>query len=519
MNLALAKIDISPLRAKEHQIDEAVVVGKDILELLAGAMYVDPLTIFREYVQNAADSIDEARQAGMSFPDGALVTISLDHATRSIRIRDHGAGIPANQFVRRLTSIGASGKRGKGQRGFRGIGRLSGLGYCHELVFRSRVEGQAKVTEMRWSGLRERLRDASFQGSLEDLIKEVATVTQIPGIDFPTRFFEVELRKVQRIKNDLLLNEAEIRSYLSQVAPVPFHPDFRFGDEIRTWLSARGVKSPIRIELSDGLGPIYHRATHSFAINPRVKDNFRVVEFIECHNSDGELLAFGWILDHAYAGAIPRKLGLGGIRLRAGDIQVGDEILLAPLYPESRFATWAVGDVHVAHPKILPNGRRDEFEPTPHYAQFQDEMRHLGRNISQRIRERSNQRNRLRRVNLQVEYANAWLEPCRRDDTPLLLRALMFARAQGFASQALIEFEKLPATHPDRSVAVALTERLKFQLEQVESLLGPALRPRVGRPPTAETLAKAAIGAILQSSFKPAAVMPLAHKVLEAVTA
>lgn len=32
-----------------------IVVGKDILELVSSAMYVDPLTIYREYIQNAAD--------------------------------------------------------------------------------------------------------------------------------------------------------------------------------------------------------------------------------------------------------------------------------------------------------------------------------------------------------------------------------------------------------------------------------------------------------------------------------
>ena len=42
-----------------------MLVGKDILELVSSAMYVDPLTIYREYVQNAADSIDDARRTGV----------------------------------------------------------------------------------------------------------------------------------------------------------------------------------------------------------------------------------------------------------------------------------------------------------------------------------------------------------------------------------------------------------------------------------------------------------------------
>ena len=46
--------------------DQPIIVGKDILEVLSNAMYVDPLAIYREYIQNAADAIDEARRTGSS---------------------------------------------------------------------------------------------------------------------------------------------------------------------------------------------------------------------------------------------------------------------------------------------------------------------------------------------------------------------------------------------------------------------------------------------------------------------
>ena len=34
---------------------EPIIIGKDILELLSSAMYVETLTIYREYLQNSAD--------------------------------------------------------------------------------------------------------------------------------------------------------------------------------------------------------------------------------------------------------------------------------------------------------------------------------------------------------------------------------------------------------------------------------------------------------------------------------
>ena len=51
-----------PIKAKKPELKpvEEIIIGKDILELLSNAMYVEPLTIYREYLQNSADSIDDA---------------------------------------------------------------------------------------------------------------------------------------------------------------------------------------------------------------------------------------------------------------------------------------------------------------------------------------------------------------------------------------------------------------------------------------------------------------------------
>ena len=116
-----------------------VVVGKDILELLSTAMYLDPLSILREYVQNAADAIDSAHAQGV-LRGGEVGRIDLEvHSdTRELVVRDNGVGVPAADVERVLASFGASEKRGKGLRGFRGVGRLGGLAYARALTFRTR---------------------------------------------------------------------------------------------------------------------------------------------------------------------------------------------------------------------------------------------------------------------------------------------------------------------------------------------------------------------------------------------
>jgi hypothetical protein len=85
--------------------EEPIVVGKDILEVLSSAMYVDPLAIYREYIQNAADAIDEARNIRLlDTADAGAVEIEINPQSRSATIRDNGIGIPVKDFETRMTS-------------------------------------------------------------------------------------------------------------------------------------------------------------------------------------------------------------------------------------------------------------------------------------------------------------------------------------------------------------------------------------------------------------------------------
>ena len=77
-------------------------------------MYIDPMTIYREYVQNAADSIDEARKAGvLTLQTQGKVELKIDAQERSIAICDNGMGIPSATFESTLTAFGGSAKRGR----------------------------------------------------------------------------------------------------------------------------------------------------------------------------------------------------------------------------------------------------------------------------------------------------------------------------------------------------------------------------------------------------------------------
>ncbi len=109
------------------------IIGKDVIESLTIGMYDDSRFIYREYIQNAADQIDKARQLGL-VSDGEI-HINIDANKKIISVEDDATGIEESKVVEILKNIAQSTKTRGVDKGFRGIGRLGGLGYCSKLVF------------------------------------------------------------------------------------------------------------------------------------------------------------------------------------------------------------------------------------------------------------------------------------------------------------------------------------------------------------------------------------------------
>ena len=382
---------------------EAVIVGRDVLELVSSAMYVDPMTIYREYIQNAADAVDAARRDGLlEVNEPGRVLIEIDSSARNVRIRDNGTGIVRDEFVRRLSAIGASTKRNTGARGFRGVGRLAGLGYAQELVFRSRATGEALVSELRWDcrGLRSALRASNSEGDLRSVVRRVVTTGVIEPGDYPERFFEVELRGVVRLKGDRLMSPLAVADYVGQVGHVPFHPDFRFGADITAALRAIGCPMELNVRVSGVDEPVRRPHRDVFALNEKRDMAFVGLELVELPGMDGGLAGLGWVLHHDYEGAIPQAARVKGLRVRSGNIQVGDSALLEDLFPEPRFNGWSVGEIHVLDQRVVPNARRDHFEQNAHFNNLANHLLPTARKIARLCRTSSVRRKWLRQFEL-----------------------------------------------------------------------------------------------------------------------
>jgi len=401
----LERSELIKAKKTSYKPKDSIIIGKDILELLSNAMYVEPLTIYREYLQNSADSIDEGVKEGLlKNEDEGRVDINVDPINRKVTIRDNGVGLSKKDFEKRMTAFGASKKRNTDARGFRGVGRLAGIAYCRELIFRTKSKGEPEVLQLTWDCqvLKSILLDPNYKGDLSDVVNDIVSVSSLTAEKYPEHFFEVELRNIVKHKKDSLIDPETIKHYIAQVAPVPFSPKFSYAEKITKSLRDHIAMANMNVFIDDNVSPVYRLHQDQFNVSETIQDSFKgELDCFTIPNVSGAVGAVGWILHHNYLGAIPTKTGIKGFRVRSGNIQVGEDNLLDEIFPETRFNSWTVGEVHVVDKNIKPNGRRDNFEQNIHFLNLVNHLSVRGRDIAKRCRTSSLIRNLIKEFELE----------------------------------------------------------------------------------------------------------------------
>ena len=220
-------------------------------------------------------------------------------------------------------------------------------------------------------------------------------LARAPADGYPSRFFEVELDGVVRLRSDKLMSPTAIAEYLAQVAPLPFAPEFPFATEIRHALEPAVKLNTFELQISGIDGPIYRPHGRGFTDEKR-KGTFEGVETFTIPDVDGAPAATGSILHHEYDGAVPTGTGFKEVRLRVGNVQIGGNALLEELFTEPRFNSWSIGEVHILDRRIIPNARRDDFEQNAHYSNLLNQLTPIARAVSKRCRTSSKRRQLLR---------------------------------------------------------------------------------------------------------------------------
>lgn len=458
------------------------IVGGELLRLVSAAMYDNPLVLYREYIQNSADSIAAKRL------DAGSVRITVDPHRSQITILDNGTGLTASDAVHRLLDLGRSPKNPSVDRGFRGVGRLAGLAFAEELHFTTRTHAGAAPTRVSWNSRALRELDLARVDAMT-AIQQVTATTQLSNGEWPDRFFQVTIDRVNRHAASTLLNEDAVRSYLSEVCPVPMTARFPLAAEIRDFLSAHGDYFVLDIRVNDDQHPVERPFEETIPLTDQFGAPFDTLETSVIPPPDGDdPAAILWLAHTPYAGSIPRRLGVRGLRARIGNMQIGTDRVFEHLFHEPRFNGWCVGEVHILDRRIVPNGRRDYFEHGPHLRNLENHIGAVAHKISSRCRRASSQRNKLRNID---------------DAIHRLTRARDLARS-GYLrpadAAALVERERIRI--PAIREAMALVQPTEPDASHQTSILCDRAFDTldVNPNPALETVASASLGAV-QNAF------------------
>ena len=347
-------------------------IGKQLLKQLMFELYSDARTIYREYIQNALDSIAKAVESDILASKDALVTISIDVSKKIIKIRDNGTGIPSGQASQALLDISNSSKNGIDQAGQYGIGRLSGGGYCNTLVFTTSAKGEKIATKVTFDTktILQLIEDEAFDGDAIDIIVKCTKVETIEEENTASHYFQVELMCVDDQKGPALLDADSVKDYLRGVAPVDYDTTFK-NDSLSPKKRSSDSLSEELADLHSSVEKINLKVNgadvrkwYSNTVEANFKDKVHKIEYFDLKNSKEERLAWGWFAITEFSGAIKDSDKSRGLRLRKHNIQIGGQDLLNGFFKESRGNNYFIGEIFIVNPYIRPNSARDGVAPT-----------------------------------------------------------------------------------------------------------------------------------------------------------
>ena len=379
-------------------MNEKIIIGKHTLESLTSGMYSDPYVVFREYIQNSVDAIDTAIKRGILKNGEDQIVVQLRPTEQEIIIRDNGTGIACSEAEKVLISIGNSQKTADSSRGFRGIGRLAALSYCKQVVFQTSFFGENKATIITIDAnkLSDLLLDSSdLDVSVVDVLQKVYEVkTKQEKED--AHYFVVRLIGVD--ENSRLNAHDDVVDYLSQNTPVPYAPEFVWGKEVCNRLSKEGYDIQsynIMVQFGTKVQVIYKPYKDKVLVDKgkSIYDAIQDIELVKIERPNGTLVAIGWLAITNYRGSIYDK-SVKGIRLRKGNILVGDHQTLNVAFKDARFNGWSMGEIYATDKELIPNARRDNFEKNQAYFILFEQISLLAATITKKIRSASLKRNK-----------------------------------------------------------------------------------------------------------------------------
>lgn len=356
--------------------NSTTVIGKDVIESLTLSMYEDSKFIFREYIQNAADQIDKAEREQILKSGEGEIHVVIDDRNKLISIEDNATGIAANDVLSKLKNIAQSTKKRGEDKGFRGIGRLGGLGYCDTLIFETSYLGEAQKSTMTWNAklFKDIINNRNEKEEATDVMDTITSLDVTEELA-DRHYFKVTMLGVS---NEELLDVANVRKYLSMIAPVPFPARFLFRNKIYEELKADNI-SIDEYNVFINTEQLYKGYTTSIyegdeESKKQIGEIIDIVFFKEKDKS-GDFFYWGWYGITEKNQSINPINYARGFRLRKANIAIGDESTLTKLHRDRRFQFYFIGEIHALSKDLIPNARRDYFSENESHSEFEHKLR------------------------------------------------------------------------------------------------------------------------------------------------
>lgn len=336
-------------------------VGGEIISILTKGMYADPKDALREYVQNGVDA--------------SAKSIDIKIRQNNIVIQDTGLGM--NKItMRKAVRLGVSDKNPKKAVGFMGIGLYSSFHLCDKLTIFSKVQGEKPnrldfefkvmrdILEAQKEARIDNEEGVPEQIALLSLMEDNTSLTELAEVEFPTVGTRVELSGLDAAFFESLSKFDEVADYLEKAIPLPFSPEFKYGEQIQSHIgevckahNAEFKLVTLKLQINAKEEQLYRPYKDSYfnpePMPPNYKELTSPVGFLGvawgCLNSLNEV-----IKNDEVRGFLIKKQGF----------TIGTRNNLLATFG-AKFFNRYVGEFIIVHPKILPNGARSDFEYSP----------------------------------------------------------------------------------------------------------------------------------------------------------
>lgn len=338
-------------------------IGKRQMLQYMGGMYENSLVVYREYLGNACDAVEEALRLNI-IPNRkhANIAVTIDNYNKCISIHDVGIGIARANIGPYLVDIASSDKYKKNLVGRFGIGRLNGAKYCDRIVYETSFNGEDIKSTLIWdvAEARKLCDDDAEDLDATQIIDRVTHLLPEEPEDINAHYCKVTL---ENVNDSHLMDEEAVRQYVSEIVSVDYSLEFKDN------AISPALDQPFNAGYAQRFNDlwVYEVTVNNHPIEKTYRSEFndKHLGVIQCFtlidDKTHEELGWGWFALNRTAEQL-NDLPFSFIRARHHNFQIGDRSLLTDYHKNNTAANYVVGELHVTNPNIMPTGSRDGFE-------------------------------------------------------------------------------------------------------------------------------------------------------------